>query len=157
MVYTHAIAGSPEAARFLTPDSPGSAPDFVVSILELKLQTYLQFNQSFPGFGGFLPWFTSSTVEISPVWNWVNQVPGLDNGWVATRRKQGPSWSDWANEGPRELLWAVYGCIEALESTNSPRYIQLAHQWQNWLDYAKSNAAKVEESPSVDSAFECRV
>ena len=80
MLYTHAIAGSAQAARFLTPNHPGAAPDFVVSILELKLQTYLQFNESYPGFGGFLPWFTSSTQAISPVWNWVNQVPGLDNG-----------------------------------------------------------------------------
>jgi hypothetical protein len=80
MLYTHAIAGSPQAAQFLTPENPGAAPEFVASILELKLQTYVQFNESYPGFGGFLPWFTSSTQEISPVWNWVNQVPGLDNG-----------------------------------------------------------------------------
>jgi len=80
MLYTHAIAGSQQAARFLTPENPSAAPGFVASILKLKLETYLQFNASYPGFGGFLPWFTSSTQEISPVWNWVNQVPGLDNG-----------------------------------------------------------------------------
>lgn len=83
MLYTHAIAGSPQAARFLTPQNPAAAPDFVASILELKLQAYLQFNATYPGFGGFLPWFTSSTQELSPVSNWVNQVPGLDNGLIA--------------------------------------------------------------------------
>ena len=43
----------------------------------------------------------------------------------------------------RELLWAVYGCIQALENTGNSRYLKLAKAWQNWLDYAKSNVAKV--------------
>jgi hypothetical protein len=80
MLYAHAIAGSPQAARFLTPAHPDSAADFAVSILERKLQSYLQFNESYPGFGGFLPWFTSSTQTLSPTWDWNNRVPGLDNG-----------------------------------------------------------------------------
>lgn len=43
----------------------------------------------------------------------------------------------------RELLWAVYGCIQALENTGNPKYLKLARSWQNWLDYAKSTVAKV--------------
>ncbi|KAH8807307.1 putative GPI anchored protein [Xylogone sp. PMI_703] len=122
MLYTHAIAGSSQAARFLTPQNPKAAPDLATSILELKLQTYLDFNNSYPGFGGFLPWFTSDTQEISPTWDWVNRVPGLDNG---------------------ELLWAVYGCIQALEDTGKSKHLKLARDWQNWLDYAKSNVATI--------------
>lgn len=93
MVYAHAIADSPEAARFLSPHDPGAAPAIAASIMETKLQTYLKFNETYPGFGGFLPWFTSSTVEISPVWNWVNQVPGLDNGYVLELHHSLSGWS----------------------------------------------------------------
>lgn len=48
--------------------------------METKLQTYLKFNETYPGFGGFLPWFTSSTQDITPTLDWVNRVPALDNG-----------------------------------------------------------------------------
>lgn len=80
MLYTHAITGSREAARFLSPKHPSQAADIAVSILELKLQTYLRFNETHPGFGGFLPWITTSTDEIAPTWDWNNRVPALDNG-----------------------------------------------------------------------------
>lgn len=82
MLYTHAINGSSDAARFLSPKNPAAAPGIAVSIMETKLQTYLQFNQTYPGFGGFLPWFESDIAEIKPTWDWVNRVPGLDNGYV---------------------------------------------------------------------------
>jgi hypothetical protein len=82
MVYTHALAGSPQAARFLSPQDPSRAPNIAFEILSLKLKTYLQFNDTYPGFGGFLPWYTSDTIEISPTWDWVNRVPALDNGYV---------------------------------------------------------------------------
>lgn len=82
MVYAHAIAGSQKAARFLSPDQPGQAPAIAASIMKTKLQTYLQFNQTFPGFGGFLPWMTTSEATVTPTWDWNNRVPGLDNGFV---------------------------------------------------------------------------
>ncbi|KAJ5610641.1 GPI anchored protein [Penicillium lagena] len=122
MLYTHAIAGSAEAARFLSPNNPAAAPGMVVSIMETKLQTYLRFNETYPGFGGFLPWFTSSTQDLTPTWDWVNRVPGLDNG---------------------ELLWAVYGFIQALENTNNASYKELASKWQTWMDYTKTTAAQI--------------
>lgn len=82
MLYTHALAGSTKAARFLSPDDPGKARDVAFGIMGLKLKTYLRFNESFPGFGGFLPWYTADEVEISPTYDWVNRVPALDNGYV---------------------------------------------------------------------------
>jgi hypothetical protein len=51
-------------------------------IMALKLQTYLKFNTSYPGFGGYLPWYTGDQIDILPTWDWVNRVPALDNGYV---------------------------------------------------------------------------
>ncbi|KAM3511729.1 hypothetical protein MY11210_004619 [Beauveria gryllotalpidicola] len=122
MVYAHAVAGSPKAARFLSPGNPPKAPQIAVSIMETKLETYLKFNATYPGFGGFIPWMTTSLQNIEPTWDWVNRVPGLDNG---------------------ELLWAVYGCISALEQSCKASHRRLAAQWQKWLDYAKTTVDKV--------------
>ena len=80
MVYAHAIAGDPRAARFVNPHSPSDAPETAAGILTTKLQTYLQFNATYPGFGGFLPWFLSNETQIQPTSDWVNRVPALDNG-----------------------------------------------------------------------------
>lgn len=80
MLYAHAIAGSADAARFLSPNNPLAAPAIAASIMDTKLQTYLRFNETYPGFGGFLPWFTSSSQYLTPTWDWNNRVPGLDNG-----------------------------------------------------------------------------
>jgi hypothetical protein len=83
MMYAHAIAGSPKAARFLSPENPQMAPDIAWEIMSLKLKTYLQFNETYPGFGGFLPWYTGDSLDITPTWDWVNRVPALDNGYVS--------------------------------------------------------------------------
>ncbi|KAK2589834.1 hypothetical protein QQS21_012493 [Conoideocrella luteorostrata] len=122
MMYAHAIAGSKEAARFLTPDTPSKAPKFAASIMKTKLRAYLSFNQTHPGFGGFLPWMTTSESQLSPTWDWVNRVPALDNG---------------------ELVWAVYACIHALEQSRDRSFKDLARGWQKWLDYVKTTASTV--------------
>ena len=82
MVYAKAIAGSQKAARFLSPDKPKMAPKIAASIMEQKLETYLRLNETYPGFGGFLPWMTTSEQDVTPTWDWNNRVPGLDNGFV---------------------------------------------------------------------------
>lgn len=122
MVLTHALAGDPNAARFLTPDDPDSAPETAYGIMQTKLNTYLAFNATFPGYGGYLPWFTTNATPVAPTWDWVNRVPGLDNG---------------------ELLWAVYGAIEVLSSSPSASFKALGQQWQDWFDYTVSNAARI--------------
>lgn len=86
MLYTHAVAGSPEAARFLSPDNPSAAPGLAVSVMTTKLATYLKFNETYPGFGGYLPWFMADSQDITPTWDWNNRVPGLDNGFVLTEQ-----------------------------------------------------------------------
>lgn len=42
-----------------------------------------------------------------------------------------------------ELLWAVYGCISALEKSCRTSDHQLAIEWQKWFDYAKTTVDKV--------------
>ncbi|KAF2191459.1 putative GPI anchored protein [Zopfia rhizophila CBS 207.26] len=122
MVLAHCIAGDPLAARFFSPEKPEQAAAIAFDIMQKKLEAYLKFNQTYPGFGGFLPWFVSNETDIRPTSDWVNRVPALDNG---------------------ELLWAVYGVIEALDSSENSKYQRLAKQWQVWLDYAKHTSAEV--------------
>jgi hypothetical protein len=84
MLYAHAISGSADAARFLSPEKPSAAPKIAADILEVKLKTYLKFNETYPGFGGLLPWFSNAegSDSIEPTWDWVNRIPALDNGFV---------------------------------------------------------------------------
>lgn len=42
-----------------------------------------------------------------------------------------------------ELLWAVYGFIQAAENTGNQDYLTLAQKWQTWMDYTKTTGAKV--------------
>jgi hypothetical protein len=64
---------------------------YILDILERKIASYEDFNQNFPGFGGFLPWFTSTDVGMAPISpGWSNNVPALDNG---------------------QLLWSMYAAI----------------------------------------------
>jgi hypothetical protein len=126
MVYAHAIAGDARAARFVYPQVPEDAAQWAAAMMSTKLQTYLQFNATYPGFGGFLPWFLSNETEIQPTSDWVNRVPALDNG---------------------ELIWAVYAAIQALNQSNALEWGQLAQGWQKWLDYTKENAARVSMQP----------
>ncbi|KAL3956127.1 hypothetical protein ACCO45_008973 [Purpureocillium lilacinum] len=122
MLYARAIAGSKEAARFLVPYRPSTAPNVAASIMQTKLETYLRFNETFPGFGGFLPWMTTNNKDVEPTSDWVNRVPALDNG---------------------ELLWAVYACIQALENSHNPSFGKLAKGWQTWFDYVKTTAVPI--------------
>ena len=122
MVLANALAGDSSAAVVVSPDAPANAPEVAYGIMKTKLATYLAFNQSFPGFGGFLPWYNNTNPTIEPTSDWVNRVPGLDNG---------------------ELLWAVYGAVQALESSSKAKYQKLGKQWQAWLDYTKTNAARI--------------
>lgn len=80
MILAHAISGSPLAARFLSPERPKQAPAVAFDIMQKKLQTYLAFNRTYPGFGGFLPWFLANDTAIRPTLDWINRVPALDNG-----------------------------------------------------------------------------
>lgn len=124
MVLAKTLSGSENAARFVSPEKPAEAAEIAFGILEAKLEAYLQFNRTFPGFGGFLPWFLHGDgAAVGPAADWVGRVPGLDNG---------------------ELLWGVYAAVQALQRVGKgPEYRALAERWQVWLDYAKANVARV--------------
>lgn len=122
MTLAHAINGDSGAARFISPHSPSSAPDIAYGLMKQKLETYLAFNKTYPGFGGYLPWYNNTYKKLAPTDDWVNRVPGLDNG---------------------ELIWAVYAAVQALESSSKANYQSLATKWQAWLDYTKQNAVKM--------------
>jgi hypothetical protein len=122
MLLAKALAGDAGAARVLSPKSPSEAPAMAYSVMKQKLATYLTFNESFPGFGGILPWYNNTNAAIEPTGDWVDRIPGLDNG---------------------ELLWAVYGAVQVLQSSSRPQYRNLGDQWQNWLDYAKVYVGKM--------------
>eukprot|EP01084_Bolivina_argentea_P125332 222079_1 len=55
-----------------------------INIINTKLLTFQTFNKMYPGFGGFLPWFTitqsSNKYYIVPAGDWQSQTPALDNG-----------------------------------------------------------------------------
>jgi hypothetical protein len=122
MVLAKGLAGDASAARFLSPDSPSDAPEIAYRLMKQKLKTYLAFNATYPGFGGILPWYDNTNAVLAPTYDWVNRVPGLDNG---------------------ELLWAVYGATQVLQSSSKPQFQKLGDQWQEWLDYAKVYTAKM--------------
>ena len=58
--------------------------DVAANILQVKMATYMQFNTTYPGFGGFIPWVWVTDAGIDPIApSWSNAVPALDNGeWV---------------------------------------------------------------------------
>ncbi|KAG9251090.1 putative GPI anchored protein [Emericellopsis atlantica] len=118
MLYARAVEGSHDAAQFLSSRHPKKAPKIAFDIMEKKLETYLKFNETHPGFGGALPWFKADIQDIVPQPDWVNRVPALDNG---------------------ELWWAVYAWIQALEKTNKKEYAKQAERWQEWLDFLTPN------------------
>ncbi len=122
MVLAKALAGDAHAARFISPDSPSAASGKAYQVMQQKLATYLTFNKTYPGFGGLLPWYNNTYATLAPTDDWVDRVPGLDNG---------------------ELLWAVYGAVQVLQSSSRPRYRELGDQWNAWLDYAKVHVAKM--------------
>ena len=122
MVLAHALAGDAAAARVVSPKDAQQAPNIAFALMAQKLDTYLAFNQSYPGFGGYLPWYNNTFAAIEPTNDWVDRVPALDNG---------------------ELIWAVYAAVEVLSSSVRPDFQKLGEKWQSWLDYTKANAAKL--------------
>lgn len=80
MLLTHALAGNPQAAIFVYPANPSEAANLAFGILTKKLSTYIQFNTTYPGYGGFLPNFEIGNTSISPANDSNHKVSALDNG-----------------------------------------------------------------------------
>ena len=67
MLLTLAINGSSQASTFIYPANPSGAAQYAAAVLSAKLQTYLKFNSTYPGYGGFLPDFKSNGTGMEPV------------------------------------------------------------------------------------------
>lgn len=61
-------------------NSGQSVDDYVLGMMERKVNSYKAFNDDFPGFGGYLPWYHVDDDGIGLQWDWPNKVPSLDNG-----------------------------------------------------------------------------
>lgn len=88
-------------------------------ILERKIASYERFNQAYPGFGGFLPWFEVSDAGLRPTTDWADRVPALDNG---------------------QLAWAIYLAYHALEKAGEH---DLAGRYKNYFDLLRTNVRQV--------------
>ncbi|TFK35374.1 hypothetical protein BDQ12DRAFT_635257 [Crucibulum laeve] len=128
MLLAHVVNGTPGAAQWILAANGGGsdaekARKLAINILHKKWDTMNRFNATYPGFGGFLPWFAHSGSDpLAPTWDWVNRVPALDNG---------------------ENIWAIYALIEALQSTGRKDYQVLASKWESYLNYLKKTAARI--------------
>lgn len=80
MLLTHAIAGNSHAATFVDSANPADAAELAVAILNTKLSTYTAFNNTYPGYGGFLPIFEIVGQEIQPLSSSSHTVSAVDNG-----------------------------------------------------------------------------
>lgn len=80
MLLTHVLAGNSQAATFVYPANPSEAAALAFGILTKKLQTHMQFNATYPGFGGFLPEFEVVNMTISPTGTYGHKISALSNG-----------------------------------------------------------------------------
>lgn len=67
MLLAHVIQGNPSAAQWILAAHGGGssiedARVIAIDILKTKWSTYSMFNTTFPGFGGFLPWYVHNDV-----------------------------------------------------------------------------------------------
>lgn len=98
--------------------------DKTIELLQTKIAGYIQFNQSYPGFGCFTPWvgFNAETGAIEPLDSWANRVPGLDNG---------------------EWFWSIYAISFLLNEKYATKYPELAQQWESFANCQKANAKTI--------------
>lgn len=66
MLLTLAVNGSAQASTFVYASNPAGAADYAGAILSAKLQAFIAFNSTYPGYGGFLPDFESNDTSIQP-------------------------------------------------------------------------------------------
>ena len=86
-----------------------------MNLLTTKIASIELFNETYPGFGGYLPWFDVADGKMilkSP--DWLDRTPGLDNG---------------------EMLWAMMGASKVLADNNET---QLGQRYRNYVDYMAS-------------------
>eukprot|EP01121_Diplochlamys_sp_Union-15-3_P001464 TRINITY_DN11268_c0_g1_i1.p1 TRINITY_DN11268_c0_g1~~TRINITY_DN11268_c0_g1_i1.p1 ORF type:complete len:532 (+),score=71.97 TRINITY_DN11268_c0_g1_i1:51-1646(+) len=95
MMLAKALDGDSNAKVFINYNNPDKAESTALEILQAKIKSYQLFNTTYPGFGGYLPWYYITSSGVIPANGWENRVPSLDNG---------------------EMIWAIYAIIQVLQS-----------------------------------------
>jgi len=124
------LEGNQNAIQFLTAcNSPAAQnlyshlnpSEIIISILTKKISSYERWNKQYPGFGGFLPWYqvNDTGAVLFPTGQWVNHVPGLDNG---------------------EMIWAAIAVAQVLTEQG---YGRLAQRYNDLIQVWSENAVTV--------------
>ncbi|EGD75802.1 hypothetical protein PTSG_07920 [Salpingoeca rosetta] len=124
------LDGQPRALAYLnsTLKQPVSIQDIqlhAMHLIDLKLTALEKWNASFPGYGGYLPWFSHTTNgDLVPAPGWSNpyRVPALDNG---------------------EFYWGLYAVEVALSTSSLPGAAPLAARCRRYLRLLQDNAATI--------------
>ncbi|RYG65727.1 hypothetical protein EON64_11320, partial [archaeon] len=101
--------------------------DAALEVLQLKMQGYMQFNATYPGFGCFTPWvgFPKDQQGFHPMDSWSNpyyKVPGLDNG---------------------EWFWSLYAAADVLGRKYANTHGPLAEQYRAFVQCQKDSAKTI--------------
>jgi hypothetical protein len=118
----------------------GDAKAIALDRLRRKIDSYASFNERYPGFGGFLPWFQvdgkPGERRMAPVFqkgdpdrgtpanDWRKKAPALDNG---------------------QLAWSIYHAERTLRSLG---YTELAGKYRAQLNLMRSNVVKMFYDPT---------
>ncbi len=79
-----AIQGDPRAVLVVGKGDVEASKKIAADILDKKMDTYMKFQEDYPGYNGMLPWFKIGD-KITPTDDWAGKIPGLDNGeWLWT-------------------------------------------------------------------------
>jgi len=134
MLLAKVFMGDAQAKIIIGGDEPKNAYRIAINLLNKKLTAYEQFNQSYPSFGGYLPWFTIKSDNnkswIAPMPHWSDRTPALDNG---------------------QLAWSLYVAYKALKHQGE---MALANRCQSYFKLMARNAKRMffnEENNTVVS------
>ena len=107
-----AVNGDERALTF------GGGKKKVLELLQIKIDGYNAFNAKYPGFGCYTTWvgFNETDGSIQPLPDWMDKLPGLDNG---------------------EWFWSIYAVVVALEKAG---HVQLAGQYRLLMECQRNNA-----------------
>jgi len=129
-----ALAGDRTAALMMSPDprDPASARARAIEVLTKKIASYERFNREYPGFGGFLPWYTVTDGRLVPIPSskgthdgWETRVPALDNG---------------------QLAWSIYYAANMLQELG---YTKLAWRYRACFQRMSRNVVDVFYDPGT--------
>lgn len=117
MVLAKALAGNEPASIFVMRNMTFDAAavrDKVLSAMELKLDTYEKWNRDYPGYGGYIPWYSNNDSGVKPMPAWTNSVPALDMA---------------------EMIWGLYACEIATWqiSSTSARAKAVSQRFNDYL------------------------